>query len=65
MPRMCCFTSQRTGTTLTSIGMIITQISSPTGRFTWPLLIRADGLGKTRRGQLTQAMPARMYTGRI
>ena len=41
MPRTCCFISAMAPkSTLTSIGMIITQMSSPTGRLTWATSMR-------------------------
>ena len=41
MPRQCCLTSASAPkSTFSSIGMIITQISSPTGRLTWATSMR-------------------------
>jgi hypothetical protein len=41
MPRQCCFTwLSAPKSTFSSIGMIITQISRPTGRLTWATSMR-------------------------
>jgi len=62
MPRQCCLTwPSAPKSTLSSIGITITQISRPTGRLTWATSMRPMAWN-TPGASWPNAMPATMHS---